>query len=180
MMTMSTQIVLESKSGLYRLLAGILGLVTLLAQPGVYAATATATVTVDVVSTIRLNNITSMVFGDISSSASSGTVILNPTGARLSTGGVTINTAVPGSAATFDVMGDPNATYAITLPAAITLTNPLGNSMLVDNLNSTPSSFGNLDASGQSVLQVGGTLNVDPNQIFGSYSGLMSVTVEYN
>jgi hypothetical protein len=180
MMTMSTQIVLKSKFRLSGLVAGILGLLALLMQTAAYAATATATVTVDVVSTIRLNNITSMVFGDIASSASAGTVILNTTGARVSTGGVTINTSVPGSAATFDVMGDPNASYAITLPAAITLTNPLGNSMLVDNLNSTPSSFGNLDASGQSVLQVGGTLNVDPNQIFGSYSGLMSVTVEYN
>ena len=161
-------------------LAGVACLSTLFAQPAALAATATATVTVDVISTIRLNNITSMVFGDISSSALTGTVVLDPTGTRLSTGGVTINSAVPGSAATFDVSGDPNTTYTITLPSSITLTNPLGNSMLVDNFNSAPSISGSLDGSGEQVLQVGGTLNVQSNQIFGSYSGLMSVTVEYN
>lgn len=161
-------------------LCAALCLYSSLVQTPAYSATSTATVTVNVVSTIQSNNISNLIFGDISSSASSGTVVLNPTGSRVATGGVTINTAVPGSTAAFDVTGDPNATYAITLPASVTLTSSSGNSMLVDTFNSLPSISGMLDGSGQQALQVGATLNVASNQIFGSYSGVMSVTVEYN
>jgi len=161
-------------------LCGVLSLYSTCVQTPAYSATATATVTVDVVSTIRLNNITSLIFGDISSSAASGMVILNSTGARAATGGVTINTAVPASAATFEVIGDPNATYAITLPPSVLLTGTSGNSMLVDNFTSSPAISGTLDGSGQESLRIGATLNVSNNQLFGSYSGVMSVTVEYN
>lgn len=161
-------------------LALLFSLYASVVQLPAYSATATATVTVNVISTIGLNNLSGMVFGDISSSASAGIVLLNTSGSRIATGGVTINSAVPGGAATFDVIGDPNASYAITLPTSVVLTNPSGNSMLVDNFTSTPVFYGLLDAGGRQSLQVGARLNVTNNQVFGAYTGLMSVTVEYN
>jgi len=52
--------------------------------------------------------------------------------------------------------------------------------MLVDNFSSTPVITGQLDTGGNETLQVGATLNVNNNQVSGAYSGVMSVTVDYN
>ena len=60
------------------------------------------------------------------------------------------------------------------------MTAPAGHTMVVDDFTSFPAETGLTDSGGQQLLFVGGRLNVDVNQVFGSYSGLMSVTVEYN
>ena len=155
-------------------------LLGLLVQLPMQAATENATVTANVISTISLTNQAGLAFGDIASSNVAGTVVLSPDGSRISTGGASINSTVAGGPAVFDVQGDPNAVYAITLPASVMLTAPAGNSMSVDNFTSLPATTGLTDSGGQQTLFVGGTLNVGGNQGFGSYSGIMSVTVEYN
>lgn len=144
------------------------------------AATATATVDATIVSTITISTRNGLGFGDISSSASPGTVIMAPNGARMATGGATINTATAASAATFDLQGSTNASFAITLPSSVVLSDGSSNSMTVDSFTSTPSTSGVLDGSGQQTLFVGATLKVGSNQPFGSYSGQMAVTVDYN
>ena len=52
--------------------------------------------------------------------------------------------------------------------------------MLVDKFTGLPATNGLTDAGGQQILYVGATLNVGSNQGFGSYAGIMFVTVEYN
>jgi hypothetical protein len=121
-----------------------------------------------------------MVFGDIAASNAPGTVILSPSGTRLTTGGTFVNSTVSSGPAAFDVSGLPNAIYAITLPVSVVLTGASGNNMVVDNFISLPASTGLTDVGGQQNLFVGGTLNVDSNQAIGSYSGIMPVTVVYN
>jgi len=37
-----------------------------------------------------------------------------------------------------------------------------------------------IDASGQQTLYVGGTLNVDSHQSFGSYAGELMISVDYH
>jgi hypothetical protein len=149
-------------------------------QSPVIAASDTATVTANIISTISLVNQSGMVFGDISSSNSPGTVVLNPSGSRLSTGGAGINSTVTGGPAAFDVSGDPNAVYAISLPISVVLTKSSGDTMVVDEFNSLPAITGITDPGGQQLLNVGATLNVGIKQVFGSYTGNMIVTVEYN
>ena len=144
-----------------------------------YAAVATATATANITSTITVSTINGLFFGDISSGAVAGTLILSPGGIRTTTGGVTVNTAVAGSPATFDVQGTPNATYSISLPAAVVMTDGTS-TMVIDNFTSSPVTTGVIGASGQQTLFVGGTLNVSSNQPFGSYTGSLSVTVDYN
>ena len=146
----------------------------------VFAATATATATANITSTITVRTINGMFFGDISSSAEAGTLALSPGGVRTTTGGVNVNSAIAGSPAAFDVQGDPNATYTVTFPAAVIMTNGSPNSMVVDKFTSLPEGTGVIDASGQQTLYVGGTLNVNSNQAFGTYSGELAVTVDYN
>ena len=160
------------------------GLILLLsALPGsaaVQAASDDAVVTAEVVSTLSLVNQTDMVFGDIASSNAPGTVILSPSGTRLITGGTFVSSTVSTGPAVFDVVGLPNAVYAITLPVSVVLTGASGNSMVVDNFTSQPVSTGLTDPGGEQNLFVGGTLNVSSNQAIGSYSGIMNVTVVYN
>ena len=64
--------------------------------------------------------------------------------------------------------------------------NYLTNSMLVDDLKASPSSIGaegligTLNASGTDFFAVGGTLNIDADQMVGTYTGSFTVTVAYN
>ncbi len=145
-----------------------------------YAAVATATVTADITSTITVRTINGLIFGDIASGAAAGTLAMSTAGVRTTTGGVTVNTAIAGSPAAFDVQGDPNATYSITLPAAVILTSGSSNTMVVDNFISSPAITGVIGVSGQQTLFIGATLNVSGNQALGAYSGLLTVTVDYN
>ena len=159
---------------------GCLLLLGLLVQLPMQAATETATVTATVISTLSLTNQSGLAFGDIAASNTAGSVVLSPTGSRISTGGASINSTVAGGPAVFDVQGDPNAVYEITLPVSVVLTATAGNTMSVDNFTSLPATTGLTDSGGRETLFVGGTLNVGSNQGFGSYSGIMSVTVGYN
>ena len=161
-------------SWLILLLSALPGSVT------VQAASDDARVLAEVVPTLSLVNQTDMVFGDIAASNTPGTVILSPTGPRLTTGGTFANSTVASNPAMFDVYGLPNAVYAITLPVSVELTGASGNKMVVDSFTSQPVDTGLTDPGGEQNLFVGGTLNVDSNQAIGSYNGLMTVTVVYN
>ena len=147
---------------------------------GLNAATTTATVEANIVSSINIVAKNGVIFGDISSSSTAGTVSIDTSGSRTATGGVTINTSTSGSPANFEVSGDPNGLYDITLPISVIITSAGGDSMTVDNFNSTPDTSGQLDAGGTQNLGVAARLNVGSFQPFGAYSGLMSTTVEYN
>ena len=144
------------------------------------AATTTSTVEVNIVSTITLVAQNGIVFGDISSSSSAGTVTIGTDGSRTTSGGATVNTNTSGTPALYQVSGDPNAYFSITLPDSIVLTSAAGNKMTVSNFNSVPATNGQLDAGGRQNLNVGATLGVGSFQPFGAYSGIMTTTIEYN
>ena len=144
------------------------------------AATATATVDANIIQAIGMTTSNGISFGDISAGATSGTVILTPGGASSATGGTTINSSAPGNPSSFNVQGTPNASFSISLPISILLSDSASHTMSVDNFTSSPTPSGVLDGSGQQTLSVGATLNVSANQAFGSYSGQMAVTVDYN
>ncbi len=146
----------------------------------VQAATTTATVEVNVVSTINLVAQNGIVFGDVSSSSSQGTITIGTDGSRTTTGGASVNTNTSGTPALYEVSGDPNAYYSITLPDSIVLMSAAGNKMTVSNFNSIPASNGQLDAGGRQNMNIGATLGVGSFQPFGSYSGVMAATIEYN
>lgn len=146
----------------------------------VQAATTTAIVEVNVVSTINLVAENGIVFGDISSSSSPGTVTIGTDGSRTTSGGATVNTNTSGTPALYEVSGDPNAYFSITLPDSIVLTSAAGDKMTVSNFNSVPATNGKLDAGGRQNLNVGATLGVGSFQPFGAYSGIMTTTIEYN
>jgi len=144
------------------------------------AATTTTTVEANIVSTINIEAQNGIIFGDLSTSSIPGTINIDTSGTRTATGGTTINTNTSGSPAKFEVSGDPNGLYDITLPISVVITSVAGDSMTVDNFSSTPESNGQLDSGGTQNLSVAARLNVGGFQPFGSYTGLMTTTVEYN
>ncbi|NNF96446.1 MAG: DUF4402 domain-containing protein, partial [Halobacteria archaeon] len=136
----------------------------------VWAGSITAPVTARIVSTVNLITLSGLAFGEISASSAPGTIILEPGGARTSTWGATLNSAVPGGPASFQIIGDPSSTYIISLPVSVTLRSANGQSMEVNQFTSLPSQAGQLDGGGRQILFVGGTLNVNANQLYGNYS----------
>lgn len=144
------------------------------------AATTTAPVEVNIVSTINLVAQNGIVFGDISASSIPGTVTIGTDSSRVTTGGVTVNSNTSGTPASYEVTGDPNATYSVTLPTSVVLTSAAGDSMVVDSFTSIPDANGQLDSGGRQVMNVGARLNVGSFQPFGAYRGIMSTTVDYD
>lgn len=146
------------------------------------SATTSATSTANIVAPITLSKVTDLSYGNIAASGSiAGTVELTPGGSRTAFGGATLP-VVSGtvSAATFTATGLSGYTYAILLPADITLVHSLGlDIMLADNLASTPSGSGTLTGGSESIA-VGATLNITSGQMAGFYSGTFDVSVAYN
>jgi hypothetical protein len=113
--------------------------------------------------------------------AGTGTVVISPTGARTATGAVIPLSSDPGQAAQFLVTGDPDATYAITLPTDGTVQLSDGSRTLpVNGFTSSPASTSALPGGGSEILNVGATLEVSSGVPTGAYSGSFTLVVEYN
>ena len=129
---------------------------------------------------IALGNTQALAFGKFVA-GSGGAVIVSAAGVRSASGGVVLVPSDAGAAAQVAVSGDPNLTYAISLPAdgVVSLTSG-ANTMALNTFPSSPSPTGTLGAGGSQTLSVGATLSVGGNQASGSYSGAFDVTVNYN
>lgn len=143
-------------------------------------ATATATVTANIIIAMSLTTQSNMAFGDISAGSTSGSVVLSTEGTRTSTGGTTINRSEPGNQAEFSAAGEPGAIFSVSMPASVQLSDAANNVMIVDNFISNPKNNGQLDANGIQTVLVGATLHVSSRQAFGSYTGLMTLNLDYN
>jgi hypothetical protein len=149
-------------------------------------SSATAPASATIVTPITITKTVDMDFGNIAVQASAGgTVTMDPAGARTPTSGVTLP-AVTGTvtAASFDIAGTANYTYAITLPAnnTVTIDDGASHTMAVDDFTSSPSATGTLSASGTETLTVGAKLSVSAAQTPGTYTTAtpFTVTVNYN
>ena len=131
---------------------------------------------------IAISNTQALAFGKFVA-GSGGSVIINASGARSATGGVFLVPSGGGAVAQFSVTGNPNAAYAITLPAdgVVTLTIAGGGSaMAVNSFVSNPASAGTLGGGGAQTLKAGAALTVGAGQAAGNYSGTFEVIVVYN
>ena len=145
---------------------------------------ATASSTATIVAPIGIAQSADMNFGNVATNDAGGAVVIATDGTTTPSGGVTLP-AQTGTvtAAAFDVSGEADYTYTITLPSsAITLQDEEeANTMTVGTFISDPSSSGQLDSGAQTV-NVGATLNVDGSQEPGVYTNTsdLTVTVNYN
>lgn len=157
-----------------------------LALPGQsQAASVSATSSGTVVTPIAISKSADLSFGKFSAGAG-GTLTVSTSGARTYSGVVPLTSSTT-TAAKFDVTGESGATYAITLPASVTLTSGADTMTFVPvndldggNVTSGTVATGTLDGSGKQSIFVGGVLTVSASQPAGSYSGSVNVAVEYN
>lgn len=144
-------------------------------------STTSATASATIVTPISIAKSVDMNFGNVAVTSSAGTVILATDGSRTKTGGVTLP-AVTGTvtAAQFDVTGEGNYTYVITLPTGNHTISSGLNTMTVNGFNYS-NGAGTL-ASGAQSFTVGATLSVSAGQAAGSYTSAtpFDVTVNYN
>jgi spore coat protein U-like protein len=123
----------------------------------------------------------SLNFGTISRSSSSGTVIMDTDGDRTVTGGVAVLASPVGTTAQFTVSGENSVSYNITLPAdnAVKLIRAGGSEeMEITDFESNSTLV--LSSTGTASFAVGATLNVDADQVAGDYHTTFAVTVAYN
>jgi spore coat protein U-like protein len=151
------------------------------------AATATATASATVIAPIVITKGTDLAFGSFSS-GTGGTVTISTSGVRSASGVALAPQGATPAAASFVVTGEQGAGYSITHSGTTTLTRDAGSETMVltkfsdltaSNATAGTASSGTL-AGGTQSIHVGGTLAVAPNQAPGSYSGAVSVMVEYN
>lgn len=162
------------------MVTAVAAIATLALPPSTQAATATATVGASLLGSLASATVLNLEFGELTAGPIAGTVIMTPNGIRSSTGGVNLSLTGTSNPATFSLTGNPNATYAITLPPSLIISDGGSNNMVVDAFNSLPDAVGQLSAAGQQTLTIGGTLNVPANQPMGNYSGVMNLTIVYN
>jgi hypothetical protein len=145
-------------------------------------ASATANTTVTIVTPIGITKAVDMVFGNIATNTTSGTVVLGTDGTRTPNGGVILpSSAGTVTAASFNVTGSGSYTYTISLPGSPIALNGATEGVTVGAFVSNPAPTGMLSAGAQTV-HVGATLMIPASAAADTYkntSGLR-VTVNYN
>lgn len=152
------------------------------------AAEATSVATSTVIVPIAITAPQVLSFGKFAPGVG-GTIKVGTDGVRETSGVIKSGLASTASAARFVVTGDNNATYAITHSGVAELTGPTGSTPMAlakisDLTQSTATTTnvltGTLSASGTQTIYVGGTLTVGATQAVGTYTGNVTVAVEYN
>lgn len=154
------------------------------------AATDTADVTAEILSTLAITAVTgddTLDFGQIADAGLAGTstVIVSAAGVRTCGANLTCSGTV--DAPTFDVTGLTGAQVAVSFPAAsvpltysgTVPTGMTGTMTVSDFTTSLPGDQVTLVA-GVNPFSIGGTLTVNPLQAPGVYTGAVTVEVQYN
>jgi len=144
------------------------------------SGTATATS----LSPLSLTETVAMDFGTVAGGSAIGTVVMDTTGARSVTGDAQILVTGPGTAAAFQVTGEPGLSYTLSIIGPAILESAAGQQITATTFTHT--SNGVLPAGGTDSFQVGATLQLGPQQAAGIYSTSSGggtpyiVTVNYN
>lgn len=148
-------------------------------------ATTTASSTSTVVTPIAIAKGADLSFGNFASGSTSGTVTVSTSGTRTVTGGV-VAAGGTTTAAQFNVTGQAGLNYSISMTGtSATLTsgaNTMAFAAITDltggGATSGTVTSGTLTGGAQTVF-VGGALTVGANQAAGTYTGAVSVAVDY-
>jgi hypothetical protein len=131
---------------------------------------------------LKLTKVQDLDFGTVVTSASAGSVTVDPSsGAATPSGGVTLVGATS-AAAQFDFAGTANqqVDFTITSSLPILLSDGVGDTLPLTALNLS-SATATVDPTTLTVqVGVGGTIDVNANQMDGIYTGQFDVTANYN
>ncbi|MDC0949127.1 DUF4402 domain-containing protein [Gammaproteobacteria bacterium] len=154
----------------------IAGLAAVAGSPS-FAADVEADAGAKIVAPLQISSASALYFGTIAPSLTSAdTVVVTPAGAKSCGEELTCLTE-DHTAASFNVTGEPDASYTIEIPDSVNISNGAGGLMEISDFSGSKSS-GTL-ISGADNFNVGGTLAVAANQASGEYTGTFTVAVEY-
>ena len=160
-----------------KLLAGTAALIAVAAAGAANAATADAGAGAKIIAPLEITRTADLYFGTIApSTAVADTVAVSANGDRKCGPALTCLTS-DHTAAAFQVTGEADAFYTISLPKEIKIVNANGTAMLVSGFNGSKAD-GQL-LKGEDNFTVGGSLDVAARQEAGKYSGSFTVAVEY-
>ncbi|MEM1105666.1 MAG: DUF4402 domain-containing protein [Pseudomonadota bacterium] len=157
------------------LLAGVAS--ALLAGTAI-AADVQSTAGAKIVAPLQITNMTALYFGTIAPSATAADTVIVDAAGNKTCGAELTCLSSDHTAASFNVTGEPESAYTITLPSSVAISNGNGGNMTVNAFAGSKAS-GTLSLGGTDSFNVGGTLNVAANQATGEYTGTFTVTVEY-
>ncbi len=143
------------------------------------STTASATIENYALNIVKLQDLN---FGSVIPSASiDGTMVLSPSGAPSTTGGVIYRLNSGYGQASYAVSGVPAASFSVTIaPASVTLSSPRA-TLSVGSFAISQATPIVIDGStGIAYFTVGATLFVRAGQLPGNYTGTFDVTVAYN
>ena len=130
-----------------------------------------------IIAPLQIDNSAPLYFGTIAPSLTQGDVVfVSPSGDKKCGAALTCLTS-DHTAAAFEVKGEADAVYTISLPGGIEITNDKGNAMKVFNFTGSKDA-GRL-VKGEDRFTVGGMLDVGVRQAAGKYTGRFVVAVEY-
>jgi hypothetical protein len=168
--------------------AATLALVAIAAPAMAQSTTSTTgTGSITVIRPLTITKNADLKFGTVvRPSSGSGSVVVNPAGARTVDGGiVALASGDTPQAAQFQIAGEGGQSISITIPATFTMANG-SDSLTVTTSNSLVGSAGAqtlsnaLGSAGSLGFNVGGSVPVDSNTNTGAYSGTLTVSAAYN
>lgn len=128
--------------------------------------------------TLTIDTPQNLRFGTMVVGATGGNVVVAPDGHRSCDSGITCVPGEPGSAALFRITnGTPLETYTIQLPGSGSLNDGGNASMNLVDFTDSGNGAITLDSQGEGDFTVGATLQIDPGQQDGDYSGAFEVQV---
>jgi hypothetical protein len=130
-----------------------------------------------IIAPLEISNTSSLYFGTIAPSLTQAdVVVVTPFGDKKCGAALTCLTS-DHTAAGFNVRGEADAVYTISLPGGIEITNEKGDTMKVHDFNGSKAA--GLLINGEDNFTVGGTLDVGVRQAAGKYVGRFVAAVEY-
>lgn len=148
---------------------------------------ADANATASVFTALTIEKKADLAFGALGAKTIATIAVMNTDGSRTNSTANTMATNL-GNVARFEVKGDANNPFTITFPSSDTPLedgakpdmNILAGGFVAKIDNAADGNSGTIAAGGTSIVKVGATLQVGANQPKGDYTGVFSVTVNYN
>ena len=133
-----------------------------------------------IITPLEITKNVDLVFGNIAFGPGNGAVSIAANGVRNGNGSIIlIENGNTHTAAQFSIIGHASTTFAIMLPASVTISNGTSQ-MSVNDFVSDLGTTATLNSNGEATLNIGATLNVNPGQEPGLYLGSFEVVLAYN
>lgn len=147
------------------------------------AQTASTTASVNIENyALNITKTQDLNFGSVIPSAGiAGTMIVSPSGAPSTTGGVIYRLNSGYAQAFYAVSGVPSASFSVAIaPTTVTLSGPRGTLTVNDFALNQATPIVIDSSTGVAIFSLGATLHVNAGQLPGYYTGTFDVTVAYN